>query len=271
MKRIPMLLLVTSLTACNPAEPSNNLDAQAAGQSLTADVQSDARDFARARDGKAAFAATCHTKNPANPADADLDGIPDELTAITYTNCPEGTLTMNGTQAITDGNSGSTVFNMQSIWSVTLTGTQNGETVSYDYDAVVDASESPAGTFRLNDAADVIMTIGGKTIEDEHVFSSIYLPNDGTWEPVPGAPLESGTIDLSGPWQNTVTEGGDQQIIGGVVNTTTILTIDTSCSTSITSGEVNILLSDPPGYEGQFLNVTWTGCGQTTSELTPLF
>ncbi len=272
MKRLATAtILAALLAACfQPAEPSNNLDQQAAGQSLTADVQSNARDFRLAADGLAAFTGACTSKIPANPADGDADGIPDELTTITYTNCPEGTLTLNGTQAIVDDNTASANFDMTSIWSVTLTGTQNGEAVAYDYDSVVSASKTGT-TYDINDTADVVMTIGGKSIDDQHVFNSSYTPSDGTWVPAPGAPLEAGTLVLNGPWQNTVSEGGDSQTIGGLVSTTTTLVLDTSCATTITSGEVRILLSDPPGYEGQYLDVTWTGCGQTQTELNPLF
>lgn len=270
MKRLLVVMFAGLLAACPAAEPPNNLDQQAAEQAMTADVQSSARDFKRAGDGDAAFAGVCTSQVPATPPDADADGLPDVLTTITYVNCVEGTLNLSGTQVIIDNDTGNANFDMSTIWDVQLTGTQNGESVTYDYDAVLSASKN-GSTFEIAGPSDVLLSVAGKTIDDEHTFAASFTPADGTWTPAPSIALENGTLSIDGPWQNTVTEGGDSQVIGGIVTTTTTLTIDTSCNTSITSGEVRILLSDPPGYEGQFLDVMWTGCGQTQSELNPLF
>lgn len=269
------LILVTAACTGGGAEPVNDMgpgETQAAGQAITHASHSDARDFRLAGDAGAALAGGCSTSIPASPADADGDGIPDELTVVSYTGCSEGGMTFSGTQTIQDTDTSAAGFQFTSTWSIDATGTSGGDAIAYSYDAVIQATGGTAGTFSISDAAQIVISVSGDDfdgeIEDSHAWDVDFTPDDGAWSPAPGLPLEAGDLTLSGGYETTVDPaGGGAFALSGVVSTTTPLRTDPGCVTSIVSGEVELIVAEP---EEGFLTVTWTGCGQTTAAFSAL-
>lgn len=262
---------VAGCTAGGGAEPRSGMgegETQAAGQAIAQASHSDARDFRLAGDGVTAFAGGCSSSFPASPADADNDNIPDVLTVITYSNCTEGGFTFSGTQTLQDQDTAQADFEFQSTWDIDSTGTVAGHDVDLSYQAVLTASGGTSGTFTLSDAADIVTAVSGPdtngTVEDAHVWSVSFTPDDGVWTPAPGLPLEDGDFELDGPWDVTL-DGGLE--ITGIVSTQTMLRTSAACPTSIVSGAVQVLVGEP---EQGTLAVTWTTCGTFSTTFTPL-
>lgn len=268
-------MLIAGCTAGGGAEPRSDMgpaETQAAGQAITHASHSDARDFRLAGDGGTAFAGGCTSSIPLNPADADGDGIPDVPTVVTYSGCIEGGMTFSGTQTIEDEDTSTAGFEFTSAWDIDATGSVAGSTVSYSYAAVITATGGTSGVFTISDTADIDTTISGPdfdgTVEDSHVWTVAYAPDDGVWSPTPGLPLEDGDLTLSGPWDSVIDpDGGAALEVSGLMSTTVTLRTDDTCASSIVSGEVEVLVGEP---EQGTLTVTWTSCGQTSVDFSAL-
>lgn len=271
---------VLALAACatagctgGGAEPRNDMGAgetAAAGQAIAAAGHANARDFRLAGDGTG-FAGGCSTTLPASPADADNDHLPDVSTIVTYSSCPEGGFTFSGTQILQDADPGAASFNFNSVWSIDSTGTVGGNTVSVRYDGTIAAAGGTSGTFSLSDSAEVVTTISGPdvngSIDDSHAWTVQFTPDDGVWTPVPGLPLEDGDFSVSGAWDVTFSSGGNDVQITGLVSTPSALRTSAACASSIVSGVVQVLVTEP---EQGTLTVTWTGCGSIESAFASL-
>ena len=257
------------------AEPISDMGPEqtaAAGEAITFSGHSNARNYRSAADGGSAFAGGCTTTLPASPADVDGDDIPDELTVVTYTNCVEGGVTFSGTQTIQDDDTGSAGFQFTSAWTFDASGTVDGHSVTYGYDAALIGNGTTSGSFSLSDTASIEIDVSGPdvngSISDDHAWSVVFTPDDGVWTPSAGLPLEAGDLTLSGALDSQVTIDGDGTLsLTGAVSTTETLRTASSCATSIVSGEVQVIVAEP---EEGLLLVTWNGCGDTSAEFTGL-
>lgn len=244
----------------------------AAGEAITLSGHSNARNYRAAADGGSAFAGGCTSTIPASPADADNDDIPDELTVVTYTSCVEGGVTLSGTQTIQDDDTATAGFDFTSTWSVDATGTVDGHTVTYGYDAAIIGSGTTAGSFSLSDAASIAIDVSGPdlngSISDDHAWDVVFTPDDGVWTPSAVLPLEAGDLTLSGALDSTVSIDGEGTLsLTGAVSTMDTLRTAASCATSIVSGSVQVIVAEP---EEGILLVTWNGCADTSATFTSL-
>ena len=244
----------------------------AAAEAITFSGHSNARNYRSAADGGSAFAGGCTTTIPSSPADADNDDIPDELTVVTYTSCVEGGVTFSGTQTIQDDDTGSTGFDFTSTWSFNASGTVDGNSVVYGYDAAVVGNGTTSGSFSLSDTASIAIDVSGPdvngSIDDNHAWDVVFTPDDGVWTPSAVLPLEAGDLTLSGALDSTVEIDGEGTLsITGAVSTMETLRTAASCATSIVSGSVQVIVAEP---EEGILLVTWDGCADTSATFTSL-
>lgn len=253
---------------CAPkgVEPVHNLDSQSAkvaGSAVVADAHATARGFHSP--GDAGFAVACYTTIPSTPTDADADGLPDDGATIQYTNCPEGAGVYSGSAFVQDGNPSIASFDFSNVVSLTVAVAVSN--LSYSIQGTQTGSQS-GGTFNLSDSVSVDGAESSAafdgTWKDSHAWSVAFTPDDGTWVPAPGLPLENGTLAVSGAWSLELHPASGAAIsVSGVTSAT--FTTAATCATAIVAGEAQIVLSG-----GSILHVTWTGCGATTTELLAL-
>jgi hypothetical protein len=233
------------------------------------DVQAAAERHALARIGAAAvrrqpvhasgLAADCPTVTPATPADADGDGVPDQATytfgAANCTDSQDG-LVITGTIVVAD---------------------PSPQTASLDYTATIDTLTAALSTVQLQIGGNLAVaeTPGQLTLQANDTLkvteTSPQQMSDGLTENVNATytfpagqtllvendPLPGGTLSLTG----NMTYFIGAQTYGFTATTTTDLTIDPNCSSSVTAGVVTVTFT---GTSRGTETITWTACGAYT-------
>ncbi|MEP6473534.1 MAG: hypothetical protein ABJC74_07415 [Gemmatimonadota bacterium] len=212
--------------------------------------------------GPAAFnPPACITANPANPTDADADGIPDDVTLTFNCSISAGrfTLARTGTMRIQDTNQDNGFDASQTLtdfaWSLT------DHTGDRTFSATRNGTRARAGT---NLAAALTVDMNIVRVRPNHPDATIQRAGTVSFTAAAGdslfvdQPLPSGTINVTGSqsWHR-----GDESY-SFVITTQVPLAYDATCTTTdqrISSGE--LWFTGMVGGQSGYLKLTWTACG----------
>lgn len=203
----------------------------------------------------------CITADPANPADADADGIPDDVTLTFDCSFSAGpfTLARTGVMRIEDTNQDNGFDLKQTLtdfaWQLT---DRNGDR---SFKATRNGTRSRAGTFASASLAVDVTIVRQRT---GHPDATLQRAGSVTFTPVEGDSLfvnrrlPSGTIDVEG----TQSWARGSESYSFVVTTPTLLQYDATCTLTrqrIKAGEL-WFTGVFGGTQGVF-KLTWTACG----------
>ena len=268
-----LAVVVFGVAACGEVGPADGDDdddgssgpidsavAQRAGTSLAASAESGARAYNVGT--SAAFLCDSVT----SLGDSDSDGVPD-FAAVEQEACskmtPWGQGLVTGNEAITDNQPMVAVVDYSLAQSLEIAIGSSGEHVSFN--ATQTASQNGA-LFAIDEATDIIHTgsdeNGAFTNEEEIVWSKSYEPASA-W--MPGDAAVAGTYSVDGVYQITFDQAGAILVVEAVVATEVPLQLDPSCSTLVVAGTISAIVGD--GSSAQILEVTWTGCNASGTEL----
>lgn len=242
--------------------PIDSVLAQRTGASLAASAESGARAY----DVNASAAFLCDSVT--SLGDSDGDGVPD-FAAIEHEACskltPWGQGLVTGNEAITDNQPMLAGVDYSLAQSLQIALGTSGEQVSFD--AAQTASQN-GNLFEIEEATEIIHTgtdaNGAYSNEEELAWSKAYEPSSA-W--MPGDAAVAGTYSVNGAYQITFDQAGASTVVEAVVATDVPLQIDPACSTLVVAGTITAILGD--GSSEQILEVTWTGCNASGTELLP--
>lgn len=240
--------------------PMDSAIAQRTGSSLAASAEFGARAYDL--DLGAAFVCDSVT----SMGDSDGDGVPD-FAAIEHTDCSKTTAwgpgIVNGSEAITDNQPMSAGVDYSLAQSLEIALATSGDHVSFDS---AQTAEQSGSLFLLDEATDIQRTghdaNGAYSTEEEIAWSKSYEPGSA-W--APGDDAVAGSYSVDGAYQVTFTQAGVTTLVEAVVATEVPLTLDPSCATLVVAGTITAIVGD--GSNAQILEITWTGCDASGTEL----
>lgn len=201
----------------------------------------------------------CPTVAPAVPADADGDGVPDQATyTFIAANCmdPEDGLTVTGMLSIADPTPQTASLDYTAtVDSLTAT----FSTAQLEIGGNVAVAETPGQiTLQVNDTLKATETSPQQTSNGltENVNATYTFPAGETLL-VENDPVPAGTLSLTG----NLTYYIGAQTYSFTAATTTDLTIDPNCDSSVTAGVVTVTFT---GTSSGTETITWTSCGVYT-------
>lgn len=277
LRGLVMVVAVLGAAACGEVGPadatgdddddggSGQIDsaiAQRTGSSLAASAESGARAY----DVRTAAAFVCDSVT--SMGDSDSDGVPD-FAAIEHQDCskmtPWGQGLVTGDEAITDNQPTVAGIDYSLAQSLEIALGTSGEHVSFDATQVA----SKEGALFAIEEATVILHSGSDvngafTNEEELAWSKTYEPSSA-W--MPGEPAVAGLYSVDGAYQITFNQADASTVVQAVVATEEPLQLDPSCSTLVVAGKISAIVGD--GSTAQILEVTWTGCNASGTELLP--
>ena len=229
--------------------------AQEAGGRLAASAESGARAYRICNSGFVCAAVT-------SGGDSDGDGIPD-YAASEYTACsvqsPWGAAMLDGDEVITDNEpiAAGYDYSLAQDFTYVLAGT--GGSVSFE---AAQVASMAGGAYSLDEATQILFTIGASTEEEEIAWSKFYTPGSA-WSP--GDPLVAGSYEVGGAWQVTLDGPDGSSVIAAAVSTVSPLQLDPACATLVVGGSIDAVIDD--NGNTQILQVTWTGCDANNTDL----
>lgn len=270
-----LAVIVLGATACGEVGPADGDDdddggsgqidsavAQRTGTSLAASAESGARAY----DVHAAAAFLCDSVT--SMGDTDGDGVPD-FAAIQHEDCskmtPWGQGLVTGDEAITDNQPDVAGVDYSLAQSLEIALGSSGEHVSFN---AAQTASKDGSLFAIEEATEIVHTgsdaNGAYSNEESLAWSKTYEPSTA-W--MPGDAAVAGTYSVDGAYQITFDQAGVTTVVEAVVSTDVPLQLDPSCSTLVVAGKITAILGD--GASAQILEVTWTGCNASGTELLP--
>jgi hypothetical protein len=215
----------------------------------------------------APFTGTCNQIS-GDTSDADADLIPADAT-ITESDCVmvngTTTITANGSISVRDDEPATRAWAFTQTLGVSVKIEDSGATSNATLTGTRVGSH-PGGSFQTaeNLSENVVQAAQGQTMQaNEDVnWTTNYAPSS-SW--LPGDPVVAGTFTVDGGWSVAIT-GGDGALYGGTMTiaTPTPLTVDPSCFTYVSAGELTASMDGG----ARVLTIDWIGCDDYTVTYT---
>jgi hypothetical protein len=286
MRRLTSLLalaLLVAATGCKPeaepvsAEPVSAAQAQPAGNALSSSTEDSASSYSEDGATSGFGTVTCTVTEDADGVDVDADNVPDNGASVTVANCQtdERNGIANASYSVTDDLVESSTamfpFNFSIIghWDVTAAGGVGPDA----YNGRIDVDRTIVATSDAN-------SIGGSdegsvSAELEGPDASVTSVEAYAWDTgytQTGDLFGDGLMSLSGEWnvEMTYKQGENEARVfanSAVMAVGTGLQLSSSCPTHVIGGTLAATYAAGDG-ENEFdatLNVTWNGCGSSTT------
>lgn len=199
--------------------------------------------------------------------DSDGDGIHDAA-GMEYTSCAVqsawGAATLNGDAFITDSepNVPGVDATLAQDFVFAVTGTAG---VIVDFQVVQELSLD-GSAYVFNEPSVVTESTATSAYKQQNAWSKRYDP-DSAWQP--GDALVAGSYEVNGAFRHTNTENGAITYeLEGVIATEVPLRLEPACASLVVSGTLHAIIgNDQTGH--QILEITWTGCDASNTDLIP--
>lgn len=238
--------------------PVDSVLAERTGSALASSAESGARAY----DVEASAAFLCDSVT--SMGDTDGDGVPD-FAAIEHESCskttPWGQGLVSGNEAITDNQPLIAGVDYSLAQSLEIALATSGEHVSFD---AVQVASKNGDLFEIEEATEITHTGPGFSNVEELAFSKTYAPSS-PW--MPGDAAVAGLYSVSGAYEITFDSASSSTLVQAVVSTQVPLQLDPACPTLVVAGTLEAVVGD--GSNEQILEITWTGCNASGTELVP--
>jgi hypothetical protein len=286
MRRLTFLLPLAALvvaTGCKPeaepvnAEPVNAAQAQPAGNALSSSAEESASSYSE--EGATAFGGVPCTAviDEGDGVDVDLDEVPDNGASFSLSNCEneERNGVANASYSVQDDMVESAAamfpfnFTIVGHWDVTASGMDGSDAYNgrIDVDRTISMNQS-ANSVGGSDEGSVSAELEGPNA----TVTSLEAYGWDTGYTQTGDIFGDGLMSLSGEWnvEMTYTQGENSARV--FANSTVMalgsgLQLSSTCPTHVVGGTLAATYAADDG-ENEFdatLNVTWNGCGTSTT------